>query len=77
MGTFVETSVRVMIELRRDPAGVARVYAQGESLTDDGQVLRRRTLQDITDSLSQARRDGAEALLADLESKLRNLWDIP
>lgn len=75
MATFVETDVRVSLEVR-SIGGSTRIFAEGQSLTASGQVVRRATM-DITDDLSQARRDGMTALLADVVARLKTVWDIP
>lgn len=74
MATFIESDVDTrLVIVRRN--GQVRIEAQARSVTAEGLPVR--TLRkDITDQLSQARIDGAAALLDDVEARVRQLWGI-
>lgn len=80
MATLTETTVRVELRVARaalddTPTAEPRIIASATSYAADGTPLRM-TLVDITDQLSAARRTGAEDLLADIEARVRTLWEI-
>ncbi len=74
MATITEASVRVVLRVYADADGL-HVDAVARSLTVDGAEVRRLSV-DIADQLSAARRQGASDLLADVEQRLKVLWDI-
>lgn len=74
MATFVEADVIASIEIR-EVQGTVRIFAEAVSVTASGEKVRRASM-DITDSVSQARRDGAAALLADVEAYAKSQWSI-
>lgn len=74
MATITETAVRVVLRVYADADGV-HVDAVARSLTSDGSEVRRLST-DIFGQLSVARRQGVADLLADVEQRLRALWEI-
>lgn len=76
MATFTESSVKVELEIKRLPDDSIRVIARGVSLDAAGTIVRR-TMLDITDNLSAARQNGIADLMADVEGRLKTLWEIP
>ena len=74
MATFIESDVEArLVIVRRN--GQVRIEAQARSVTAEGLPVRA-VRKDITDQLSQARIDGAAALLDDVEARVRQLWGI-
>ena len=77
MASIEEVGVVVSIRVERSgPDRLPRLVAQARAVDAEGCTVRTHR-QDITDVVSQARRDGAEALLADVEDRVRTLWAIP
>lgn len=74
MATLTETAVRVTLVIR-NRGGEMETVAQAESLTADGTVVRRLD-RDIHGQLSAARQQGIADLLADVEARLRTIWNI-
>lgn len=76
MASLVETAVDVEIQIRREVDDSIIVSAIAKSLTADGEPIRRMS-RDITALLSQARLAGITDLMADVEQKVKQLWEIP
>lgn len=76
MATLEEVGIEVSLRIRFDAERNAVITAVARSFFDDGRTARTMT-QDITAQLSQARRDGAASLLADVEQRIKTFWSIP
>ena len=76
MASFTEVGVQAVIRIIRNADGTVEIHVTGRSLDAENRVLRSR-VDDITSLVSQGRRDGAADLMADVEARLKQLWNIP
>lgn len=74
MATITEVGVRVRVEITVEETQ-AKIVAVGESYDASGETIRR-VQRNITDQLSAARRQAAADLVADVETRLKQLWNI-
>ena len=75
--TVTEVSVRAEIVIRRDASGSTRIILHGQSLDDQGRVVRETQTIDITDDVPAGTRTGAENLMTNIETRLKTQWSIP
>jgi len=71
-----EIAVRARITIKRGPDGAVQLWVEGQSLDAAGNGVRATRDQDITDQVAAATRTGAENLLSNIETRLRNQWNI-
>ena len=72
-----EVGVRARMTVKRDPDGNVQVWAEGQSLDANGNTVRGTRDLDITDQLAPATVTAAGNLLTNIETRLKNQWNIP
>jgi hypothetical protein len=75
VATFIETGVDARLVVKRDEEGNVVVIAEGRSVTSDG-TFGRQAKVIITDKITANQLTGATNLLADVEARLRQQWEI-